>query len=48
MKHKIIENLDVVRCSLNNEYIPLAVCCYCSLNELDKNDDNYIYCNYKV
>ena len=47
MKHIIIENIDMVRCSLNNEYIFLVNCCYCKLNEIDKNDKDYIYCNYK-
>ena len=48
MKHLIIENIDMVRCSLNNEYVLFANCCYCSLNEIDKENDNYIYCKYKV
>lgn len=47
MKHIIIENLDMVRCLLNNEYVLLANCCYCIFNEIDKENENYVYCKYK-
>ena len=48
MKHLIIEQIDMIKCSLNHEYILLSNCCYCKLNELDKENENYVYCKYKV
>ena len=46
MKIIKIESIDMIKCVMSNEYIFLANCCYCKLNEVSKNND-YIYCNYK-
>ena len=48
MKRIIIERLDMIKCPMNKEYVFLANCCYCSLNRIGKENDNYIYCKYKV
>ena len=44
----IIESIDMIKCLMNKEYVLLSNCCYCKLNELDNDNENYIYCKYKV
>ena len=46
MKRIIIQSIEMIKCYMNDEYVLLANCCYCKLNELDNNDENYIYCRY--
>ena len=47
MKKIIIESIDMIRCIMNNEYVSLSNCCYCRLNKLENDVDDYIYCKYK-